>query len=170
MAGNGDVLVTERKGGRVSVLHPAPDGRTAASVDTFVSGLSQPYGIALYPNADNPTWLYVAETHRIVRFKFRKGDRKASSEPEVVVADLPTGGHSSRDILFSPDGRRMFVSVGSASNYPADLPKKTPTEIQQWERTHGLGAPRRTVRRCWYSMSARHKSPAGPMRQAFAIA
>jgi glucose/arabinose dehydrogenase len=75
-----------------------------------------------------------------VRFKFRKGDTQAHGEPEVVVADLPSGGHSSRDILFSPDGRRMFVSVGSASNYPADLPKKTPAEIQQWESAHGVGA------------------------------
>jgi hypothetical protein len=137
----GDLFVTESRGGRVAVLHPAADGRTAASVDIFAEGLDKPFGIAFYPNADNPTWLYVAETNRIVRFAFTKGDVKARGAAEVVVPELASsGGHSTRDILFSPDGRRMYVSVGSQSNVAESMPKKTPAQVQEWEAAHGLGA------------------------------
>jgi glucose/arabinose dehydrogenase/cytochrome c2 len=140
LAANGDVFVTEMRGGLVSVLHPAPDGRTSAKREVFVDGLNQPYGIAFYPSAENPTWLYVAETNRVVRFAFKKGDLKARGEPEVVVPNLPTGGHSSRDIAFSPDGKRLFLSVGSESNYAEGMPKKTPQQIKEWESTRIPGA------------------------------
>ncbi len=140
VADNGDIFVTEIQGGRVSVLHPAPDGRTSASADVFAEGLNRPFGLAFYPSAKNPTWLYVAETNRVIRFKFRKGDVKARGAPEVVVSDLPAGGHSTRDIAFSHDGGHMFVSVGSASNVAEQMPKKTPEQVRAWESTHALGA------------------------------
>jgi glucose/arabinose dehydrogenase/mono/diheme cytochrome c family protein len=141
VAANGDIFVTEMRGGRVSVLHPAADGRTSAGADVFAEGLNRPYGIAFYPNAEDPSWLYVAETNRVVRFAFEKGDVKARSQPEVVVPDLPAGGgHNTRDIVFSADGRRMLVSVGSASNYAEGMPKKTPAQIKEWESSHALGA------------------------------
>ncbi len=60
---------------------------------------------------------------------------------EIVVAQLPSGvGHSTRDIAFSPDGKRLFVSVGSGSNVAETMSKKTPAEIKSWEAAHGLGA------------------------------
>jgi glucose/arabinose dehydrogenase/cytochrome c2 len=140
VAPNGDIFVTETRGGRVSVLHPALDGRSSAGADVFADGLDRPFGIAFYPKA-NPTWLYVAETNRVVRFPFKKGDVKARKGPEVIVPQLPSaGGHSTRDIVFSPDGRRMFVSVGSASNYAEEMSKKTPAQIKDWEASHALGA------------------------------
>jgi glucose/arabinose dehydrogenase len=137
---NGDIFVTETRGGRVSVLHPAADGYSAASTSVFATNLNQPFGIAFYPNAANPTWLYVAETNRVVRFSFEKGDVRAKSAPEVVVSGLPTGGHSTRDIVFSPDGRRLFVSVGSESNVAETMPRKTLPQAQKWDAAHGLGA------------------------------
>lgn len=139
-AANGDIFVTEIQGGRVSVLHPDPDGSRASRSDIFVQGLNRPFGIAFYPNSKQPSWLYVAETNRVVRFAFRTGDVKARGAPEVVVPDLPAGGHSTRDIVFSADGRRMFVSVGSASNYAEGMAKKSPAEVRQWEADHALGA------------------------------
>jgi glucose/arabinose dehydrogenase/cytochrome c2 len=141
VAPNGDVFVTEMSGGQVTVLHPAADGRSSASKDVFATGLDRPFGIAFYPNADNPTWLYVAETNRVIRFAFQKGDVKARGAPEVVVPELAsTGGHSTRDIVFSPDGRRMYVSVGSLSNVAEAMSKKTPEQVKEWEAAHGLGA------------------------------
>jgi len=140
VAPNGDIFVTEMRGGRVAVLHPAPDGRSAAGTDVFAAGLDRPFGIAFYPST-NPTWLYVAETNRVVRFAFKNGDVKAHGGPEVVVPQLPSGGgHSTRDIVFSADGRRMFISVGSASNYAEAMPKKTVAQAKEWEATHALGA------------------------------
>jgi len=138
----GDLFVTETRGGRVSVLHPTPDGRSSANAQVFADGLDKPFGIAFYPSAENPKWLYIAENNRIVRFAFRKGDVKASGAPEVVVPQLATssGGHSTRDIAFSPDGHRMYVSVGSQSNVAEQMPKKSPEQVKEWETAHGLGA------------------------------
>jgi len=139
-AANGDVFVTETQAGQVSLLRPSPDGSKAASTAVFVGGLRQPFGIALYPDVKNPKWLYVAETHRVVRYAYKTGDAKASGAPEVVVPTLPAGGgHFTRDIAFSPDGKRLFVSVGSVSNVAEDMSKKSPAEVKAWEAEHGFG-------------------------------
>lgn len=139
-AANGDVFVVETQAGRISLLHPAADGATAASTEVFAEGLKQPFGIALYPDARNPKWLYVAETHRVVRFAYKTGDAHASGPPEVVVPRLPSGGgHYTRDIAFSRDGKRLFVSVGSVSNVAEQMSKKTPEEVKAWEAQHGFG-------------------------------
>jgi len=142
LAPNGDIFLTETRGGFVKVLRPSADGSTATSVETFAQGLNLPFGIAFYP-AKAPKWLYVAETNRVVRYPYAVGDQKARGLPEIVVPELSpvgTGGHSTRDIAFSPDGKRMFVSVGSESNVAESMPKKTPEAIEAWEAKNGLGA------------------------------
>ena len=141
VASNGDILVTEMSGGRVTVLHPTPDGRRAGGTDVYLRGLKQPFGLAFFPNAQNPQWLYVAETNRVTRYAYQVGDLKPRGETQIVVPQLPSGvGHSSRDIAFSPDGKQLFVSVGSGSNVAETMSKKTPAEIKTWEAAHGLGA------------------------------
>jgi hypothetical protein len=139
-APNGDVFVSEFSGGRISLLHPDRDGRHAARSDVYVQGLRQPFGLAFYPNAGQPQWLYVAETNRIIRYAYRTGDLKPRAEAEVV-AELPSGGgHSTRDIAFSRDGARLFVSVGSGSNVAENMSKKPPAEIQVWQSGHAIGS------------------------------
>jgi glucose/arabinose dehydrogenase/cytochrome c2 len=140
VAANGDILVSETAGGRISVLHPTPDGTRAAGADVYLQGLKQPFGLAFYPNADHPRWLYIAESNRVTRYAYRTGDVKPSGEAETVVPQLPDGGHSTRDIAFSPDGKQLFVSVGSASNVADSMSKKTPDEIKAWDNQNGLGA------------------------------
>jgi glucose/arabinose dehydrogenase/mono/diheme cytochrome c family protein len=140
LAHNGDILVTEISGGRVTILHPAADGSRVSSTDVFAKGLKEPFGIALYPNAEHPQWLYVAETNRVIRYPFQTGDVVARAAAQVVVSQLPTGGHSSRDIAFSADGTQLFVSVGSGSNVAESMPKKSAEQIKAWEAQHGLGA------------------------------
>jgi glucose/arabinose dehydrogenase/cytochrome c2 len=140
VAPNGDILVTEISGGRVTVLHPAPDGRRTGGTDVYLKGLKQPFGLAFYPNSQNPQWLYVAETNRVTRYAYQVGDVKPRGETQIVVPQLPSGGHSTRDIAFSPDGKQLFVSVGSESNVAESMSKKTPAEIKTWEAAHGLGA------------------------------
>jgi glucose/arabinose dehydrogenase len=141
VAPNGDVFVAESQNGRVKVMRPSADGTKAASVETFAQGLLQPFGIQFYPAAA-PQWVYVAETNRVVRYAYKLGDTKASGIPEVVVPELTPvgGGHVTRDIAFSPDGKRMFVSVGSLTNVAEDMPKKSAAEIKEWEAKHGLGS------------------------------
>ena len=67
---------------------------------------------------------------------------KPRSPAGAVVPQLaPTyGGHVTRDVAFSNDGARMFVSVGSATNDAQGMPAKTPQEIEAWEAEKGLGA------------------------------
>jgi glucose/arabinose dehydrogenase/cytochrome c2 len=138
---NGDILVTEMRAGRVTVLHPSPDGSHAAGTDVYLQGLNLPFGLAFYPNAQNPRWLYIAETNRVTRYPYQVGDVKPRGAAEIVVAQLPSGvGHSTRDIAFSPDGKRLFVSVGSGSNVAETMSKKTPADIKAWQAAHGLGA------------------------------
>ena len=142
LAPNGDIFLTETQNGRVKVMRPSADGSTAASVDVFAQGLVLPFGIAFYPNAKEPQWLYVAETNRVVRYAYKVGQQQASGVPEVVVPQLypgSGGGHFTRDLVFSRDGQRMFVSVGSGSNVAEDMPKKNAEEVKAWEQDHGLG-------------------------------
>ena len=116
VAPNGDIFVAETRAGRIRVMR-ASDGASKPSTNAvFASGLNRPFGIAFFPS-DNPQWVYVANTDNVVRFPYHAGDLKASGTPETIVAKLPAGGgHSTRDIVFTPDGKRMLVSVGSASN------------------------------------------------------
>src|SRR3954468_16916566 len=115
-APNGDIFVAETRAGRIRILR-APDGAAKPDInDIYASGLNRPFGIAFFPDGDNPQWVYVANTDGVIRFAYRNGDIKASGRSETIVPNLPHGyGHSTRDIVFTPD-KRMLVSVGSASN------------------------------------------------------
>jgi glucose/arabinose dehydrogenase len=141
-APNGDLFVAETLAGRVRILRPSEDGKSVAKSAVYASGLSDPFGIAFYPPRPDPKWIYIAEVNRVTRFPYSAGDLKAPPRPEIVVAQLMprSGGHVTRDLVFSNDGTRMFVSVGSASNDGEGLPKKTPQEIEAWEAQKGLGA------------------------------
>jgi len=116
IAPNGDIFVAETGAGRVRVFHPAKAGAPAAQGEIFADGLQRPYGIGFYPAGPDPKFVYVATPDSVVRFPYRSGDVKASG-PAEKIASLPSGGgHWTRDLAFSPDGRTLFVSVGSASN------------------------------------------------------
>ncbi len=115
-APNGDIFLTESDPGRIRVYRGlTSDGKPEQSA-VFVSGLKHPYGLAFYPPGPDPQWLYVGSTSELVRFPYHNGDLKASGAPEHI-ADLPdTGGHWTRAVAFSKDGKRLFVAVGSGSN------------------------------------------------------
>jgi glucose/arabinose dehydrogenase/cytochrome c2 len=141
-APNGDLFLAETGAGRIRVLR-VPDGAEAPAENrVFAEGLDRPFGIAFYPVTGDPQWIYVANNNSVVRFPYQSGDLKAAGTPEVIVPKLTdsNGGHSTRDVAFSRDGRRMFISVGSASNVAEEMKKKqTPEEIQAWEAANGLG-------------------------------
>jgi glucose/arabinose dehydrogenase len=137
-APNGDIFVVESDPGRVRVLRPAATGQPANSV--FASGLTSPFGIAFYPPGPDPQWVYVGNTNSVVRFPYRNGDLAARGAPEIVVPELPVRGHSTRDVAFSPDGKTMFVSVGSASNVGERMGRLDPAALAAWTGAHPLGA------------------------------
>ncbi|MGY3239078.1 glucose/arabinose dehydrogenase [Bradyrhizobium sp. USDA 4448] len=139
VAPNGDIFVAETGPGRIRVLRLGEGGEVATN-DVFASGLTRPFGIAFFPNGDNPQWIYVANASNVVRFPYRTGDLKASAKPDLVVANLaPGSGHSTRDIVFTPESKRMLVSVGSASNVGEGM-GSPPGGLEAWSRTQALGA------------------------------
>ena len=124
-APNGDVFVALSYTGTIAVFRGITGEGKPERTATFVSGLQKPYGIAFYPPGLAPQWVYVGGTDAVVRIPYRNGDLEARGKPEHV-ADLPGGGHWTRDIAFSPDGKTLYVGVGSASNI--DDPDTTPAE------------------------------------------
>jgi glucose/arabinose dehydrogenase len=114
-APNGDIFLAESDAGRIRVFRGVTSDGKPEEMQIFVSGLRRPYGIAFYPPGPNPQWVYVGNENEVVRFRYHSGDLKAGG-PSEHIADLPGGGHWTRPIEFSPDGKRMFVAVGSESN------------------------------------------------------
>jgi glucose/arabinose dehydrogenase len=91
----------------------------------FAEGLKHPYGIAFYPPGPDPQWIYIGGETEVIRYPYRNGDLKAGGASQHI-ADLPSGGHNTRAIEFSLDGKKMFVGVGSESN--VDDPDDHPAE------------------------------------------
>jgi glucose/arabinose dehydrogenase len=137
-APNGDIFVAESGPGRIRVLRPTGSGQPVNEV--FASGFIAPFGIAFYPPGPDPQWVYVANTGSVVRFPYRNGDLTARGAPETIVPQLPTHGHSTRDVAFSPDGSKMFVSVGSLSNVGDRMGRLDPAALAFWMQQHPLGA------------------------------
>jgi glucose/arabinose dehydrogenase len=136
VAPNGDIFIAETSPGRIRVLRAADGADKPSANEIYASGLTGPFGIAFYP-ANDPKWVYVANNDSVVRFPYKTGDLKASAKPEAVVAQLPRGGgHYTRGIAFSLDGKKMMISVGSRSN-DAEGMSKAP---DGWIDNHPLGA------------------------------
>jgi glucose/arabinose dehydrogenase len=115
-APNGDIFLAESTAGRIRVFRGLTSDGKPEQMQIFASGLKRPYGIAFYPPGKDPQWIYIGNTNEVVRFPYRLGDLKASG-PSEHIADLPAaGGHWTRSIEFSPEGKKMFVAVGSESN------------------------------------------------------
>jgi glucose/arabinose dehydrogenase len=125
-APNGDIFLAETSSGIIRVFRGISEDGKPKQAGVFATGLNEPYGVAFYPVGGNPEWVYVGNTNSVVRFPYQNGDLKARGAPQHL-ADLPHGGgHRTRDIEFSPDSKKMFVAVGSASN--VDDPDTTPKE------------------------------------------
>ena len=134
LAANGDVFLSEpvRAQGTITILRDADRDGVAEARFTFATGLNRPFGVAFHGG-----WLDVGNNDSVVRFAYAPGQTKASGPPEKVV-DLPPSdaaldqdtanrlmidisqtrgyNHWTRNVIFSPDGARMFVTVGSATN------------------------------------------------------
>lgn len=113
LAPNGDVFVADSRANSIIVLRDKNKDGVVDERFVFSDKLSQPFGMAFYKD-----WFYVANTDSIVRFAYKSGQTAAVGEPEKIV-ELTAGGynqHWTRNILFSRDGTKMFVSIGSATN------------------------------------------------------
>ena len=131
IAPNGDIFVAETGAGRVRVFRAVNDGAGPAQGEIFAEGLQRPYGIAFYPSGPDPKFVYVATPDSVVRLPYRSGEMKAGG-PAEKIASLPSGGgHWTRDLVFSPDDRTLFVSVGSGSNVDEGAPRADQASIAE---------------------------------------
>jgi glucose/arabinose dehydrogenase len=122
-APNGDIFVVESRANQIRVLRDTKKTGRPDTNEIFTEhDLNRPFGIAFYPPGDEPQFLYVANTDGVIRFPYRNGDIKARGPAQQLAAHLSPGallrggGHWTRDIVFSPDGKKMYVSIGSRSN------------------------------------------------------
>ena len=98
---------------RLMLLRDADGDGVAEVKNVFLSGLNSPFGMALVGDT-----LYVANTDALVKVPYRDGATKIDATPEKV-ADLPGGEinhHWTKSLVASPDGKHLYVGVGSNSN------------------------------------------------------
>ncbi|MEO5858907.1 MAG: sorbosone dehydrogenase family protein [Pyrinomonadaceae bacterium] len=113
LAPNGDVFVADSRANSIIVLRDKDKDGVAEERFVWSDKLAQPFGMAFYKD-----WFYVANTDSVVRFSYKSGQTQAAGDPERLV-ELTAGGynqHWTRNVIFSPDGKKMFVSIGSATN------------------------------------------------------
>jgi len=121
VAPNGDIFVAESMNNTVHALRLDSTGSKMIRHEVFLDGLHQPYGIAFYPDGTNPQWIYIANSNSVIRVAYQNGDLKARAKPVTLVENIPSTHHWGRDIVFSGDGKRLFLNVGSGSNVAEDM-------------------------------------------------
>jgi glucose/arabinose dehydrogenase len=95
---------------RITLLRDADGDGVAEIRETFLEGLNQPFGMALLGDT-----LYVGNTDGVVAFPYTIGATKITA-PGRKLTNFNAGGHWTRSLLPTPDGRKIFIGVGSLSN------------------------------------------------------
>ncbi|HEV2362678.1 MAG TPA: PQQ-dependent sugar dehydrogenase [Caulobacteraceae bacterium] len=132
-APDGDVFVAETGSGRI-LYFP----KDSAKAKVFATGLSRPYGIGFWPPGPAPRFVYVGEPTRVVRFPYRPG-APAAGPAQTIVPGIPGNHHWTRDLAVAPDGKALFVAIGSGSNEAGDMQRSPPGGVAAFAATHPLG-------------------------------
>ena len=101
-APNGDVFVAETGASQIRIYRGVSDEGKPRRGSVFATDLGPVFGLAFYPPGDDPEWLYVSNTTTVVRFAYNRNDLAATGKPETIITGIPGGGHSTRDLAFSP--------------------------------------------------------------------
>lgn len=113
VAPDGDVFVADSARGEVLVLHDPKGQGSAPSREIFANHLNLPFGIAFHDD-----YVYIADTNEVLRFRYDSKTSRRLGDAEHIL-DLPGMGynqHWTRSLAFSPDGQKLFISVGSSDN------------------------------------------------------
>src|SRR5579864_150436 len=110
VAPNKDIFLADNGAGEIIILRDPKNTGSAQEREVFVDGMRRPFGIAFHDD-----YVYVGNMNELVRFKYDPKTSKRLGEKEHLM-DLPSGGHDTRSVVVAPDGKHLFVAVGSASN------------------------------------------------------
>lgn len=105
---------TDNSANRITMLSDTNKDGVADKYTTFLTGLKQPFGMLILNN-----YFYVANTDRLVRYKFNNQNSSITSSAETILY-MPSGGyhnHWTRNIIASQDGSKIYVTVGSGSDH-----------------------------------------------------
>src|SRR5674476_709189 len=95
---------------RITLLRDSDGDGIAEKREIFMEGLNQPFGMALVGDT-----FYVGNTDGVVAFPYAAGADRITAKGRKLTGFKP-GGHWTRSLLPSPDGRKLFVGVGSLTN------------------------------------------------------
>jgi glucose/arabinose dehydrogenase len=124
VAPNGDIFLADTGAGEIVILRDPQGTGGAQARENFVTGLTRPFGIAFHDD-----YVYVGEMKQLVRFKYDPKTSMRLGEAEHLL-NLPGGGHDTRSVVFSKDGKHVFVGVGSESNVsPGEEPIRAAVTI-----------------------------------------
>jgi len=116
VAPNGDIFLAETGANQVVILRDAKHTGGAQERIVFASGLVRPFGIAFHDD-----YVYIGNMSSLVRFKYDPKTSQRTGEAEKLL-DLPGGGHDTRNVAITPDGKHVLIAVGSASNIATGEP------------------------------------------------
>ena len=121
---------------RITLLRDADHDGVAETRTVFLDNLNSPFGMTLVGND-----LYVADADKLLRFPYQAGENSISAPPTKVV-DLPGGPlnhHWTKNVIASPDGTKLYVTVGSNSNVGENGMDKEEGRAAIWEVDRATG-------------------------------
>lgn len=112
-APNGDIFISESKANQITLVRDQDQDGRAEFQKVFKDGLNRPFGMLVLNG-----FFYIANQDALLRFPYKAGMETLTGKSEKLV-DLPAGGynhHWTRNVIADPEGSKIYISVGSASN------------------------------------------------------
>jgi glucose/arabinose dehydrogenase len=110
LGNSGEILLSDMDGG---IVYSIKDKKPTP----LIKGLKEPYGLAVQGN-----WLYVADVRAVARYRYDGTTASVNKPEEIIALKQYASGHSTRNILFSADGSKLYLAVGSESNVASGEP------------------------------------------------
>ncbi len=117
---------------RITLLRDADGDGIAEMRSAFMTGLNSPFGMTLMDGQ-----LYIGNTDALVRVPYTEGATRITAKPERVIPLNGGGNHWARNVIAAPDGKTLYVGVGSASNIAEngmDAEKYRANILQVWPK------------------------------------
>lgn len=134
VAENGDVLLAETRFSLIRLLRDADGDGVAELTTVFSAEIDSPHGMAIHGG-----YLYVSDRRQVWRYAYHPGQLERTHSAELVtpIGALGDGrGHWTRDLAVSPDGRFLYVAVGSRDNLAEEPPPRASVQRFDLDGTH----------------------------------